>query len=103
MSMRLSKSYFTALIVLSGSAGVAAEEHSAAQIPEFRLVDLDRNGFISDIEALKVPRLLEHFTQLDRDMDGRLSAQEYQAYLLVIAPGRAGKLSPTDGAREEGS
>ncbi len=85
--MRLSKLWISTVILLCSSSWTMAAGESATEepattiptIPDFKQVDQDRNGSISPMEATEVPGLVEQFTRVDRNRDGRLNVEEYEA------------------------
>jgi hypothetical protein len=85
--MRLSKLWIPTVVLLCSSSWTMAAGESATEeptttiptIPNFKQVDQDRNGSISPMEATEVPGLVEQFTRVDRNRDGRLNVEEYEA------------------------
>lgn len=47
-------------------------------------VDADKDGALSQAEAVAVPELVEVFVEADADADGSLTAEEYQTYVAKV-------------------
>ncbi|WP_242112184.1 EF-hand domain-containing protein [Luteimonas aquatica] len=82
-----------ALLALASGAAAAAPSDDAATSRQARMAQLDKNGDgqIDRAEAAAVPRLAEHFDQIDADKDGKLSAQERAQAHRGMRRGGAGK------------
>ncbi|KAF1055434.1 MAG: hypothetical protein GAK43_00228 [Stenotrophomonas maltophilia] len=67
-----------ALLLSTSAAGVALAADTPASAPSPRLAKLDTNGdgVIDRQEAAAAPWLAQHFDQLDKNKDGKLSADE---------------------------
>ena len=65
-------------LALTSAAAFAQAQDAAAPDRARQSVNLDANndGVIDRAEAAKAPRLLERFDQLDKNKDGKLSADE---------------------------
>lgn len=50
-----------------------------AQSSDFSVLDRNRDGYVSRIEALGAPEIYKRFAQFDTDIDKRLSPAEYAA------------------------
>ena len=68
--------YFVVSIALTlgAAAGLAQDETEA---PVFESVDVDRDGYISVVEAQQSEQIAGMFAELDSDKDGKISADEY--------------------------
>lgn len=65
-----------ALLAACATAAIAAPQAGGATKPARPTLDANSDGVIDRNEASKSPRLAEKFDQLDRNRDGRLSADE---------------------------
>lgn len=66
------RSFVTAaLLFVSGTA--------LAQAQDFTMLDRNRDGYLSRVEALGAPEIHKRFAQFDTDADKRLSPAEYAA------------------------
>ena len=61
------------LLLLAAAMPAAAQDASV----RFRLLDLDRDGYVSLAEAAGIEDIVERFDRADADRDGRLSAREF--------------------------
>ncbi len=59
--------------------GLAAGAAFAAEGVTFQSLDKNQDGYIDNTEAGMVPALVEQFDQLDRNVDGKLSVEEFAA------------------------
>jgi len=83
------------LMVLCTSAAWAADPAANfALLEEFRLLDLDGDGRVSQAEAAGNAEIVTKFDRADRDHDGKLSFAEFQ---------RLKKLKSRSARREGGS
>ena len=78
-----------ALIGLGGRPVLAAEPE---QPPTFLEVDKDKSGYITIDESMVVPNLAQDLPRLDKDEDGKLSEEEYEALSGVVP--EAGGITP---------
>lgn len=61
-------------------------------------VDADKDGALSQAEAVAVPELVNVFVEADADADGSLTAEEYQSYVAKVqAEGGAGSSGGASG------
>lgn len=68
-----------------------ADPAAAPQKLSWNDVDADKDGALSQAEAVAVPELVNVFAEADADADGSLTAEEYQAYVAKVqAEGSAG-------------
>ncbi|MGH8083983.1 MAG: EF-hand domain-containing protein [Lysobacter sp.] len=68
-----------------------ADPAAAPQQLSWNDVDADKDGALSQAEAVAVPELVNVFAEADTDADGSLTAEEYQAYVAKVqAEGSAG-------------
>ena len=95
-------STLTALVMLTvwGAAGGAQAADAPARTPvspaadapvdeaAFRVLDLDRDGYISRLEVRRGSNLERQFDQLDMNRDGRLSREELRGLTVVQHAGR---------------
>jgi len=66
-----------ALVATTASTAVLAQQATMAPVKPQRMnLDVNKDGVIDRVEAAKHPRLAGQFDQLDRNRDGRLSADE---------------------------
>jgi Ca2+-binding EF-hand superfamily protein len=72
--------------LLSASA-LAQEPGQAARTP-FDMLDADRSGSINVQEARAHPTVSENFTEADRDADGALTRNEFNAAFTSTQPQR---------------
>jgi EF hand len=49
----------------------------AADAPEFAALDTNHDGYVSKEEASTSPAIMELFTNVDANKDGKLSSSEY--------------------------
>lgn len=72
---------FIALLLLLLSAPASAQATGDAAVPgpraDFVVLDRNRDGYISKVEALSNPEVQKRFAAFDTDKDGLLSASEY--------------------------
>jgi hypothetical protein len=61
------------------AATFLASATALAQSDDFSLLDRNRDGYLSRIEALGAPEIYKRFAQFDTDSDKRLSSMEYAA------------------------
>jgi len=57
---------------------------AAPQALSWNDVDADKDGALSQAEAVAVPELVNVFAEADADADGALTAEEYQAYVAKV-------------------
>lgn len=80
MSLRAT---LAALLTLIGSAAwgqyTGQAEPPPGTRPDFAVLDRNRDGFISKVEALANPEVHKRFAAFDLDRDGRLSEAEHAA------------------------
>ena len=75
----MKKLHILAMAVAVALASAAAYAQTATPAPAAKprmQLDANKDGAIDRAEAAKVPRLAEKFDQLDKDQDGKLSADE---------------------------
>ena len=72
------KKAFTTAVLLSGLAGFAHAEDTAAIT--FEELDANKNGALSIAEAGNLPEISAQWSALDMNGDGQLSAAEYAGY-----------------------
>lgn len=53
--------------------------NACEQISQFEQVDINRDGYISALEAQNDAYLVREFSQMDANQDGRLDTREYSA------------------------
>ncbi len=98
-----SKLFWTlAVMVLTGLgwAAVPVQAAEEEQRPAFSAVDKDKSGDISIDEAAAVPSLVESLPQLDKNVDGKISKEEYAA-MKSVTPGAGGESGATPGTKME--
>ena len=64
------------LLILSSLAATAA---ASAQPVEFEILDRNRDGYVSRVEAAAAPEIVKRFAQFDLNKDRLLSRDEYLA------------------------
>ncbi|MGH8593218.1 MAG: EF-hand domain-containing protein [Gammaproteobacteria bacterium] len=67
-------------------------------VPAFSEIDKDQDGFISATESIAMPGLSEQMIVLDKNADGKLSAEEFAA--VTIIPADQGITTEKEGASE---
>jgi EF-hand domain pair len=67
------KAKIAAILATSFVAGTVL----AAEAPEFAMIDKNHDGYVSKEEASASPEIMELFTSVDADKDGKLSSTEY--------------------------
>jgi hypothetical protein len=72
--------------------GLSAEETQGPA--SFQQLDMDRDGYVTIIEATGHTQLLRKWTAVDTDTDGRLEAAEFSAF--EIEPTFAPPINPDD-------
>ncbi len=75
----MKKSHILALAMTAALASAAAFAQTAGKAPESTQrvrIDANNDGAIDRAEAAKAPKLAERFDQLDKNKDGKLSADE---------------------------
>lgn len=60
------------------SYGPGTGNPSAAATNAFKRADTDKDGKLSEKEAVKLPAISQHFKELDADKDGALSPAEFE-------------------------
>ena len=75
--------FVLALMALCTAACVVAEPLAPQDRPEaFRILDTDKDGFLSRQEAAVEPEVAANFDRADRNRDGKLSPEEFEAVPL---------------------
>ncbi|MGH6635954.1 MAG: EF-hand domain-containing protein [Gammaproteobacteria bacterium] len=67
-------------------------------VPDFSEIDKDKDGFISATESIAVPGLSEQMIVLDKNSDGKLSAEEFAVVTRI--PAEQGIPTEKEGAGE---
>ncbi|MEO7743568.1 MAG: EF-hand domain-containing protein [Usitatibacter sp.] len=74
----------TAIALASAATVVIAapegQPRHGAMLERLKAADTNGDGFISRSEAAALPRLAEHFDQIDANHDGRVSFEELRAF-----------------------
>ena len=70
----------------SKDAPAASAKDSAAIQAAFKRADANSDGKLSREEAASLPAVAEKFTQLDKDSDGFISADEFTTGVTASAP-----------------
>ena len=70
----------------SKDAPAASAKDSAAIQAAFKRADANGDGKLSREEAVSLPAVAEKFTQLDKDADGFISAEEFTTGVTTSAP-----------------
>jgi len=65
--------------LMAGAVG-ASEMQGKEGKSDFDKLDTDRDGSLSAFEVQADMKLLERFTELDKNGDGKLSKEEFAAY-----------------------
>jgi hypothetical protein len=73
------------LVLASASASAPAAPRLAEQ---WRRADVESRGFLTRTEAARVPRLAAQFDVIDRDADGRITADEVRTWRKASAAAR---------------
>ena len=68
-----------AVIAMAAPEGAAPHRHGAIA-ERLKQADTNGDGFISRDEAKALPRLAQHFDEIDTDHDNQLSADELRAF-----------------------
>ena len=72
-----------ALLIAAATSACAADPLPPLDRAEaFRTLDADKDGFVSRAEAAAHPEVAANFDQADRNRDGRLSPEEFEAVPL---------------------
>jgi len=70
-------------LIVASTAACAAEPLPPQDRPEaFRKLDTDKDGFLSRQEAAVEPEVAANFDRADRNRDGKLSPEEFEAVPL---------------------
>ena len=77
-------------VMFLGLACLLTAAYAGAGAPDFKKLDKDRDGFISNEESGAAPMVLENFSLLDRNTDGKLSKEEYAALDAASLPSSSG-------------
>lgn len=67
------------MVFASGTALAAAK-----QVPSFKTLDTNHDGYIEANEARQAPTVARNFQLLDANGDGRISRDEYQALVNAM-------------------
>ena len=73
----MKKTMLLTTVLVAGSFAIAEDTL------EFTAVDTDSNGLITMAEAVVDEALLDSFTSLDLDHDGKLTEEEFAAYTTM--------------------
>lgn len=60
---------------------LAAGKNAEAKAKAFEQIDENRDGFITQQEAVKLPELKSKFAELDKDKNAKLDKREYLAFV----------------------
>ena len=73
--------FVAVLAALGAGSALAATQAGGAHKPARTSLDANHDGVIDKAEAAAHPRLAERFADLDKNGDGKLSAEDYSWYL----------------------
>jgi len=76
------------LLAHTVAAASAPAQRSSRLFEQWKKADASGDGELSRSEAARVPRLAAHFDTIDRDGNGRLSAEEVRAWRKSVAASR---------------
>ena len=76
------------LLLASSVAAASAPVQRSRLFEQWKKADASGDGELSRSEAARVPRLAAHFDTIDRDGNGRLSAEEVRAWRKAVAASR---------------
>lgn len=90
---------FAATDSMTNAAPTAASADSTIQVTPFESLDTDKDGYLNEQEAQRVPLLGSNFNQIEFDGDGRIDKLGYYTILSMLTSG-SGPNMPTFGVMD---